>query len=285
MDVDDNGFVAVTRRVLGNCVSGKRGRKGATFFAVAPEDQAVKSTTLRDPAKAGKIDILANGRMTVIPPTTHPETIAPDHREGRPLLDCEPGELPVLDRRKLELLKLIVGSEHAATLIGGQGTHNAGVALTAALVSFGCDDGEIGAIITSLLPSTYEGDLLAELPGWISSAREKGFDLRSVLPVDEDVACAIEAQLKPLAFIPGEGFRRYQDGSWPLLSERDINRTAKSLLLPRLKPTQQVRSYLSGVRECLELNVERSEFGRSAARIPSANGSCRDDPTIRFDMR
>ena len=37
-------------------------------------------------------------------------------------------------------------------------------------------------------------------------ARDKGFDLRSALPVDDDVACAIEAELKPLAFIPGRRF-------------------------------------------------------------------------------
>src|SRR5690606_14611407 len=61
-------------------------------------------------------------------------------------------------------------------LIEGKATHDAGVGLTGALVRAGATDAEITTIIEGLLPDGYTGDSLKELPEWISSAREKGFD-------------------------------------------------------------------------------------------------------------
>ncbi len=77
IDVDDDALVEVTTVILGACPVGKRGRKGATLFAVTRTTDGVRSTTVTDQAKAGKIDILANGRMTVLPPSLHPDTSAP----------------------------------------------------------------------------------------------------------------------------------------------------------------------------------------------------------------
>ncbi len=180
------------------------------------------------------------------------------------------------------MLRLVVGSEHTPTLIGGQSTHSAGVALTAALVAFGCEDREVEAIIASLLPPGYAGELLTELPGWISSARRKGFGTVGRLPLDEEVAHLVEEELGQLVYIPGEGFRRYSDGYWPRVSDSDIDRVAKSRLLARLGPKQQVRTYLEGVRRCLELNVEKRAFGTATrTRIGLLNGVF-DLSTARF---
>lgn len=115
VDVDDDSFVAVTRVVLGNCPSGKIGKKGATFFAVAPDEQAVKSTTLKDPAKAGKIDILANGRMTVIPPTTHPETGVPYDWKQPPDKNTKP-----LPRKFFRGFPNMVAKKRGGTFFEGQ---------------------------------------------------------------------------------------------------------------------------------------------------------------------
>jgi P4 family phage/plasmid primase-like protien len=272
VDVDDDDFVAVAGAVLGECPSAKSGQRGLTFFARTPPDEDLKSTSLKDASKAGKIDVLAKGKMTVLPPSLHPEADKPYEWAGRPLLECNFEELPILDQRKLDLLKLVVSSEHSETLIAGETTHDAGVRLTAQLVGLGSGDAEIEAIIRALLPIGYDGNSLSELSGWIRSARDKGFGAVGRLPLDDEIAHVIAEQLGPLVFIPGEGFRQYRDGYWPSLSDSDIERHAKQLLTGRLKPKQQVRSYLSNVVHCLELNVERSEFGSAARRIGLSDG-------------
>ena len=61
-------------------------------------------------------------------------------------------------------------------MISGKATHDAGVGLTGVLVHAGATDDEITTIFTGLLPDDYRGDSLKELPEWIKSAREKGFD-------------------------------------------------------------------------------------------------------------
>jgi hypothetical protein len=101
IDVDDDAFVSVTKAILGESPTGKRGKKGATLFALARASDAVRSTTVTDPGKAPKIDILANGRMTVLPPSIHPSTSAPYGWLGLPLLDCPPERLPSFDQRNL----------------------------------------------------------------------------------------------------------------------------------------------------------------------------------------
>jgi hypothetical protein len=279
VDVDDDRFVEVTRAVLGECLSGKRGKKGATFFVKVGRDGAPRSTTITDPQKVGKIDILVNGKMTVLPPTPHPDTREPYYWLGRPLLECDPQDLPLLTERKVDLLRLIVRSEDASVLIGGQSTHNAGVSLAWRLVEFGCGDVEAIGIIVALLPSDYAGNSLDEMQGWIESARRKLGEPHDRRPLDEEIALSIENILKPIVFVPGEGFRRYTDGHWPKITDSDIDRRAKSLLSAKLKPTQQLSSYLTNVRRCLELNTESTAFGRASGgfMIGLSNGT--------FDVR
>ena len=175
IDVDDDAFVRATAALLGDPPSGKVGKKGATFFVRVPKEPKLKSTQLRDAGGAGKIDVLMGGRATVLPPTPHPETQQPYVWLGRPLLECPFAKLPVFDERKLKILKTIVASKYAPTLIGGTTTHDAGLAFVAQLVALGATDEEITAIVTGLFPLNYCGNSLEELPGWIASARAKGF--------------------------------------------------------------------------------------------------------------
>lgn len=274
VDVDDDALVAVTRLIVGDCISGKRGRKGETIFVTVRDDRPVKSTVLHDYAKAPKIDILFGGKMAVLPPSIHPDIRLPYHWVGTPLLDCEFDRLPVLTPRKLELLRLVARSEQSWTLISGDGTHEAGMVLVWRLVEFGCDDGEISGIITSLLPKTYRGNSLDELPGWIDSARRKIGSVERQLPLDEEIARAVEGSLSPLAFVPAEGFRRYLDGYWPLVSELELDQRIKSLVVPRMKPKQQVSTFINGVRRCLSLNTARPGFGTHGHSIIGlANGT------------
>ena len=267
VDIDDDRYIRLAHVILGRCPSRKRGRKGETIFVVVRDDQPVKSTVLYNHERAQKVDVLVNGKMTVLPPSRHPETDQPYVWLGTPLLDCDFASLPVLTPTKLDLLRFILRAEQTPALITAEGTHDAGMTLVWRLVERGHDDTLIAEIVTALLPEQYSGNSLDELPGWIESARRKIRVSQVHHPLDEEIARSVHASLAPLAFIPGEGFRRYLDGSWPLLNEFDLNLRIKSAVSPRLKPKQQVSSYLNGIRRCLELNTARKDFGSSSQNL------------------
>jgi len=180
VDVDDDRLLRFTLQILGlnraqrqTVLSGKKGKKGATIFARAAK--GVKSTVIKGAAGLGNIDILAAGKMTVMPPSIHPDTGKPYEVIGEPLLEVDVAVLPEVTEHQIKLMKVTLGSEHTITLIMGNGTHDAGVALVAALVRAGATDEEITDIFVGLLPEDYKGNSLDELPGWIASARTKGF--------------------------------------------------------------------------------------------------------------
>lgn len=180
IDVDDNRLLKLVLHLLGlklaerrAILSGKRGMKGATIFVRAPK--SLKSKVIKGAGGLGNIDFLAAGRMTVMPPSIHPDTGMPYEVVGQPLLEVDFADLPEVTERYIKLLQVTIGSEHAIVLIEGKATHDAGVALVAILVRVGATDEEITDIVIGLLPDDYAGDSLKELPEWISSAREKGF--------------------------------------------------------------------------------------------------------------
>jgi hypothetical protein len=176
VDVDDDLLVLLVAALLKSPSCGKRGKKGITYFVRVPREPKLKATQLRDADRKGKIDILLAGRQTVLPPTPHPETELPYQWQGKSLLESSFEELPVFTERQLQLLRVIVASPQTPTLISGETTHDAGVALTAQLISHGATDEETADLVTALLPLGYSGNSIKELPEWIRSAREKGFD-------------------------------------------------------------------------------------------------------------
>jgi len=180
LDVDDDRLLHFVLQMLGlnreqrrAVLSGKKGKKGATIFARAAK--LVKSTTVKGAAGLGNIDILAAGKVTIMPPSIHPDTGKPYEVVGKPLLDVDFAELPEITEHQIKLMKATLGSEYAITLVLGEATHDAGVALVAVLVRAGATDDEIIDTFVGLLPEDYKGNSLDELPGWIASARAKGF--------------------------------------------------------------------------------------------------------------
>lgn len=181
LDVDDDRVVKLTLRFSGlnraerrSVLAGKRGKKGMTIFVRAPK--SLKSTVIKGGGGLGNIDVLSAGKMTVMPPSIHPDTGTPYEAVGKPLLEVNLAELPEITEQHIKLLKAAIGSQHAIALMEGKSTHDAGVALTAVLVRAGATDEEIKDIFIGLLPDDYTGDSLRELPEWIKSAREKGFE-------------------------------------------------------------------------------------------------------------
>jgi hypothetical protein len=176
IDIDADSLVAVVRALLPNADVGKRGKKGETLFGLIPKEQKPKSTTLKGADGLGNIDFLAGGRQAVLNPTMHPETNEPYEAVGRGLAETPPAELPVFDMQQIRVIRALIERPEVLVLQGGQGTHDAGVALVAKLVRAQAADEQITAIIKALLPKGYSGNSIDELPGWIASAREKGFD-------------------------------------------------------------------------------------------------------------
>ncbi|TXN20996.1 bifunctional DNA primase/polymerase [Methylobacterium sp. WL9] len=174
IDVDQDRFVAVANAIFGNPVCAKLGKKGLTSFARCRDD--IRSTSFADFEKLVACDILASGRFCVLPNSIHPTTGQPYKWIGTSLLDVNLGSLPILDKERLTLLKIVLGSEHASILAAGTSTHHAGLAFAAQLVAKGYDDIQITSVIQALLPSGYSGNSLEELPEWIASARNKGFE-------------------------------------------------------------------------------------------------------------
>ncbi|TGV08749.1 bifunctional DNA primase/polymerase [Mesorhizobium sp. M8A.F.Ca.ET.173.01.1.1] len=181
LDVDEDRLLKMVLHFLGlnraerrAVLSGKRGKKGATIFVRAKK--SVKSTTIKGGGGLGNIDFLAAGKMTVMPPSIHPETGKRYEVYGKSLLEVDLADLPEITEQQIKLLKTAIGSEYAIVIISGKSTHDAGVAFTAVLVRAGATDDEITDIFTGLLPDGYHGDTLKELPGWIKSARDKGFE-------------------------------------------------------------------------------------------------------------
>ena len=177
IDVDDDRLVRLAFALLGHPSCGKRGKKGATYFVRMQKPKKSFSTILKGGEGLGNIDVLAGAKFTVLPPTIHPDTGAPYDWLGQSLLEIEFAALPFVEKSTLDLLKAAIGSDHAAVITSGEATHDAGVRLAAELVSFGASDEQIETIISNLLPESYSGNSLDELPRWIESARSKGFDL------------------------------------------------------------------------------------------------------------
>ncbi|GLK69786.1 bifunctional DNA primase/polymerase [Hansschlegelia plantiphila] len=182
LDIDDDRLVKPTLAVLGinpedPSYCAKRGMKGLTVFMRAPK-KGFKSTVIEGAEPLGNIDVLGAGKETVMPPSIHPDTGKPYENLGTTLLEADLALLPELTKKQVKLLKVVFGSPHVPTLMRGELTHIAGLEFAAQLVSAGASDQEAEALVRALLPVDYKGDSLKELPEWLSSARDKGYDQR-----------------------------------------------------------------------------------------------------------
>lgn len=253
LDVDDDRLLNVSLHLLGlnraerRALAGKRGKKGATIFVRAPK--SLKSTMIKGAGGLGNIDFLAAGRMTVMPPSIHPDTGKPYEMFGKSLLEVDFADLPEITERHISLLKAVIGSEHAIVLLSGKATHDAGLALVATLVRAGATNEEITDIFVGLLPEDYKGNSLKELIEWIESAREKGFDESD----DDETQSA-----KLVALALAEGVFLFRD---------EANRDVAMVTLPHTGPSIAYRVNSGTVKLWLR-SVAYKAWGKPAASHP-----------------
>ncbi|MCA0402088.1 MAG: bifunctional DNA primase/polymerase [Proteobacteria bacterium] len=193
IDVDNDAYTRAVACLLGNPAVVKIGRKGASFFvrvAGTPGGSFTRNPEFRNRAivngietdKVKVVECLFDGKISVLPPSIHPDTGKPYAWTGPTIEDADLLQLPAVwfdhdgPGLSLHLLKAVVTNKHFMQLASGVSTHDAARDFSAALVAFEPSDARIEEIVKAVLPEGYSGNTLVELPGLIRGAREKGLD-------------------------------------------------------------------------------------------------------------
>lgn len=171
IDVDHDGLTRAFRLWL-NPRCERIGKKG-TAIPVRVDGNVVNGKFYMVNVGKPAVELMAHQSIVVIPPSIHPDTKKAYEWRGTPLLEMDPEELPLVDSHKVEFIKALIENEHIETVMGGEGTHAAGLSLVGRLVHHCDDDALLERMISSLFPEGYAGDSLKELGGWVRSARKK----------------------------------------------------------------------------------------------------------------
>jgi hypothetical protein len=95
IDIDRDELVRVSELYLGSPVSGRIGRKGIVYFVRV---RGIVQNPAFNVTGHGKVaECLFHKKLCVIPPTIHPDTDLPYRWVGRPLLEVDYRELPLVE--------------------------------------------------------------------------------------------------------------------------------------------------------------------------------------------
>lgn len=170
IDIDDDRYVEPVRNMIGGFVSGKKGKKGLTIFALG--ENKIKKTAI--PSKGSRIIDVLSRSICVLPPTVHPETGQPYTWVGTPLYECDLNTLPVVTLEKVTVIKAIIDNPNHSALLEGLATHDPALSLIASLAGKFDDKGLVCECVLALLPSDYKGNLRDEISEMWNSAKYKG---------------------------------------------------------------------------------------------------------------
>lgn len=97
IDIDIEEAVAPLLAILPPSPVQKKGKKGLSLF-YRGDTEKIRSKNFRTPEKVGLVDLLAEGKQTVLPPSIHPDTGEPYYWwTDDTLLDLRLEDLPELD--------------------------------------------------------------------------------------------------------------------------------------------------------------------------------------------
>lgn len=109
VDIDCDEIVEVVRGALPDTPCIKTGMKGETLLFRSNLPNTALDRDLPDGRCERLIDILSDGRQTLLPPTIHPDTLRPYRWTGlSPLEDVRPEDLPWLEDDTIETLETIL---------------------------------------------------------------------------------------------------------------------------------------------------------------------------------
>lgn len=99
LDIDQDDYVRVSSALLGGPLCGRIGAKGVAWFVRIDGDISIKKFDVRceggTPFHVG--ELLCQKRLLVIPPTIHPDTNAAYRWVGKPLLEIDYTDLPIVE--------------------------------------------------------------------------------------------------------------------------------------------------------------------------------------------
>lgn len=174
IDVDDDRLIRLAQGIAGPSRCTKRGKKGLTLFVQF--SPAVRNGTvyITDPelGRQQAADILAAGKMTVLPPTIHPETGQPYEWRADELLDARLEDLPMWDEREVILFKRLSELPETLQVMSGTATHDPTVKVCQCMCAVELTEERICLLMKAILPKGYTGDTLTELPRIVKWARE-----------------------------------------------------------------------------------------------------------------
>jgi len=306
VDIDHNDFQEKIEYALGRKICGKVGKKGATWFCLANPDMKNKSFKTKEHGMI--VEILCNGRQTVIPPSIHPETNKPYEWLGETTIqkvDLE--SLPVLsDSSMIEINEIVNGDDvyfnggkvsfgkieeivdginHMvwAGVGGGGTTHDNRLRCAGHMVATGWSDDDAVRRLDHAMREAWRRSDSDDEPDWssvtkehqdmIKGAREKGFDERPASKGrKKKPAERVLADWAEDEWNPlvyfGSKFLKYKDGHWPEF--------ATELMM---KEMYQVDDYIkssdvNNAMNVLSVMTHSFEFGADASdKICFTNGT------------
>lgn len=252
IDIDNEKYQFQIEQAIGRKVAGKKGRKGSTWFCLASPD--FKNKSLKTKEDGMIVEILCDGRQTVIPPSIHPDTGVMYGWLGEKIYEVDLESLPVLsDGFLIEISEIVnktdtyfnggvvsdgkieeridgINNMVWAGVGGGGTTHDNRLRCAAHMVSTGWSDDDAVRRLDHAMREAYKRSECDEEPDWnsitkehqdmVKGARAKGFDERPASkgrkkkPPERAIADWAEREWKPLVYHGGK-FLKYRDGHWP----------------------------------------------------------------------
>ena len=272
IDLDDHALISCVQSAVGAPCPQKRAKKGVSFVLRGIGE--IRSQTLHDyrTTKRPAGDILAKGKQTVIPPSTHPEGMPYQWVTSETPLNTPYNQLPIIDESAIKEIRAFLRNANNPIanlnvmtwngINGGGDTHDICLAAVGAMVADDWTDEQIHARIRRAKREACEraGERY-DWPGeakayqeWIDSAREKGFGKRpnkAKLPSRGELANLVLA--KHGAVIRRDKARRdwcvYNGKLW----EEGATEEAKTLIRLSLPDEQVMRSTIDGVESVMRL--------------------------------
>lgn len=293
IDIDDDDLVESVKFAVGDVVSAKVGAKGLTIFCRIPSNMNSGTKRLKrmdngKPSKKPSVEILGAKSQTVIPPSIHPTTGKPYKWIGKSLVDIDVELLPILNAGVMKELEGICAGTYGKVLalntmtwLGegkGGDTHDTCTEAVGFMVRDGWTDTDIYARIKRAKKQACErnGDEYNwpeesyKINEWIKSARDKGFDKQGEEARAKKRKSSIEVIMAEwgLEHLGGEdlavttrlhGLLRYNEGHWPVLDEKELERTLASTF--NEAKASDVRAAISK----LKMMTYRAGFGTTSS--------------------
>lgn len=177
VDIDHEAVVAVVCAFVGAYATAKKGAKGLTIVCRAEEGS--KSAKIHRGNKSGKplVEFFLNSGMVVIPDSLHPQGMRYQWI-GKPLLQTQPEDHPVVTKWQIDILKAVLGNENAWTILeggAGVGGHEPMLKLTSSGIADMTDDLPwLAGCLGALFDPAYAGNTKEEILGMLESAKSKG---------------------------------------------------------------------------------------------------------------